>query len=77
MILVLYFKSMSCLVLQVGPLYVYIYSPERLNNTSIIFRQSLSPTLLQVPTNPWEVTGTAAPAVGKTIGLSERIYGQG
>jgi hypothetical protein len=34
---------MSCLVLQVGLLYAYIYSPERLNNTSIIFRQSLSP----------------------------------
>jgi hypothetical protein len=37
---------MSCLVLQVDPLYVYIYSPERLNNTSIIFRQSLSPPTL-------------------------------
>ena len=30
------------LVIQVGPLYAYIYSPLRLNNTSIIFRQSLS-----------------------------------
>jgi hypothetical protein len=47
MIFVLYSKSMPYLVLQVGPLYVYIYSPERLNNTTTIFRQSLSlPTLL-------------------------------
>jgi hypothetical protein len=38
---------MPYLVLQVGPLYVYIYSPERLNNTSTIFRQSFSPPILQ------------------------------
>jgi hypothetical protein len=42
-ILILYSKSMPCLVLQVGPLYVYIYSPERLNNTSIIFRHTSLP----------------------------------
>jgi hypothetical protein len=29
---------MPCLVLQVDPLYIYIYSPERLNNTSITLR---------------------------------------
>jgi hypothetical protein len=34
---------MPCLVLQVGPLYIYIYSPERLNNTSIIFRHTSLP----------------------------------
>jgi hypothetical protein len=33
---------MPCLILQVSLLYIYIYSPERLNNTSIIFHQSLS-----------------------------------
>jgi hypothetical protein len=33
--------SVSCLVLQIGPLYLYIYSPGWLNNTSIVFRQSL------------------------------------
>jgi hypothetical protein len=31
---------MPCLVLQVGLLYVYIYSPERLNNTSTTFRHT-------------------------------------
>jgi hypothetical protein len=44
---VLYSKSMPCLVFQVGLSYVYIYSPERLNNTSIIFRNLSSPILLQ------------------------------
>jgi hypothetical protein len=34
---------MPCLVLQVGLLYAYIYSLERLKNTSTIFSQSLSP----------------------------------
>jgi hypothetical protein len=34
---------MHCLVLQVGLLYAYIYSPERLNNISTTLRQSLSP----------------------------------
>jgi hypothetical protein len=51
MILVLYSKSMPCLVLQVGPLYVYIYSPERLNNTSIIFHH----TSLPLPFNIYHV----------------------
>jgi hypothetical protein len=37
---------MPCLVLQVGLLYAYIYSSKRLNNTSTIFCQSLSPILL-------------------------------
>jgi hypothetical protein len=43
MICVLYSKSMPCLILQVDPLYVYIYSPERLINTSIIFRHTSLP----------------------------------
>jgi hypothetical protein len=32
-------RFVSCLLLQVGPLYAYIYSPERLNNTSNALRQ--------------------------------------
>jgi hypothetical protein len=31
-------RDITCLLLQVYYLYVYIYSPESLNNTSIIFR---------------------------------------
>jgi hypothetical protein len=37
-------RDITCLLLQVYYLYAYIYSPPRLNNTSIIFRHtSLSP----------------------------------
>jgi hypothetical protein len=58
MILVLYSKSMPCLVFQVGPLYVYIYSPERLNNISIIFRHTSLPLPFynsgrRRPRKPW------------------------
>jgi hypothetical protein len=52
---VLYSKSLSCLILQVDSLYFYIYSPKRLNNTSIIFRQSLSLSL-SFYTYYWAIT---------------------
>jgi hypothetical protein len=36
-------RDITCLLLQVYYLYVYIYSPERLNNTSIILIPPISP----------------------------------